>query len=333
MTETGVSSWRPGATAGPGALRRWFFRPEAPAIVFLAALALAFAFATPNFATLANVRIIAFQIATIGIIALAVNQVILAAEIDISMGSMLGLCAVVAGMAAEGTGGFILPLAAAMAVGTAVGAVNGLLVTKARIPAIIVTLGMLYALRGVVFLVTGGASVVGIPLESRVLGRAEFAGLNYSVWLLLILLLTMEMVSRHTVWGRDVYAVGGNRRAARLAGLPIDRTRFVAFTLVGLFTGIASMVYIGQTGGVQTNAGTGLELQVIAAVVLGGTSISGGRGSTLAPVVGAALIGVVLNGMILLGIPGVWQNAVLGALILLAITTDAIRRRLLGSEQ
>jgi ribose/xylose/arabinose/galactoside ABC-type transport system permease subunit len=152
------------------------------------------------------------------------------------------------------------------------------------------------------------------------------------VLVLLVLFVVMEAVSRHSTWGRNVFAVGGNRRAARFAGLPIERTRFLAFVLVGVFVGIASMIYLGRAGSVQTNTGTGLELQVVAAVVIGGTSIAGGRGSTLAALTGAVIIGVILNGLILLGVPGIWQQGVLGALILLAVATDVLRRRLLGDK-
>jgi ribose/xylose/arabinose/galactoside ABC-type transport system permease subunit len=271
-------------------------------------------------------------VAVLGTIALAVNQVILCGEIDISTGSMMGLCAVAAGAVATSTGGLLLPLLAGVAVGALAGAVNGLLVTFGRIPSIIVTLGMLYALRGVILLVTGGTWITGIPSETRVLGTGSVLGIEYPVFVLLILFLVMELVSRHSTWGRNVFAVGGNRRAARFAGLPIDRTRFLAFVLVGVFVGIASIIYLGRAGSVQTNTGTGLELQVVAAVVIGGTSISGGRGSALAALTGAVLIGVILNGLILLGVPGTWQQAVLGALILLAVATDVVRRRLIGDK-
>ena len=157
-------------------------------------------------------------------------------------------------------------------------------------------------------------------------------GVGYPVIILFVLFLVMELVSRHSTWGRNVFAVGGNRVAARFAGLPINRTRFFAFTLVGVFVGIASLIYLGRAGSVQTNTGVGLELQAVAAVVIGGTSISGGRGSALAALTGAVLIGVILNGLVLLGVPGIWQQAVLGALILLAVATDVLRRRLVGDK-
>jgi ribose/xylose/arabinose/galactoside ABC-type transport system permease subunit len=331
MSEVRAPTTTEGGTIGT-ALRRWMVRPEAPALVFLAVLVVAFTLSSNEFLSGSNLESIIVSVAVLGTIALAVNQVILCGEIDISTGSMMGLCAVAAGAVATSTGGLILPLLAGVAVGALAGAVNGVLVTLGRIPSIIVTLGMLYALRGVILLVTGGTWITGIPNETRVLGTGSVLGIHYPVFVLLILFVVMELVSRHSTWGRNVFAVGGNRRASRLAGLPIDRVRFLAFVLVGVFVGIASIIYLGRAGSVQTNTGTGLELQVVAAVVIGGTSISGGRGSALAALTGAVLIGVILNGLILLGVPGTWQQAVLGALILLAVATDVVRRRLIGDK-
>ena len=331
MTESRAPAEQRRTSLG-GAFRRFMVRPEAPALVFLAVLVVAFSLSSNMFLSGSNFESIVISVAVLGIIALAVNQVILCGEIDISTGSMMGLCAVAAGAVALSTGGLILPLLAGVAVGALCGAINGVLVTAGRIPSIIVTLGMLYALRGVILLVTGGTWITGVPEESRVLGTGTVLGVGYPVIILFGLFLVMELVSRHSTWGRNVFAVGGNRRAARLAGLPIDRVRFLAFTLVGVFVGIASVIYMGRAGSVQTNTGTGLELQVVEAVVIGGTSISGGRGSSLAALTGAVLIGVILNGLVLLGVPGIWQQAVLGALILLAVATDVLRRRLVGDK-
>jgi ribose/xylose/arabinose/galactoside ABC-type transport system permease subunit len=331
MSEVQAPTTAEGGTIS-AVVRRWMVRPEAPALVFLAVLVVVFSLSSNEFLSGSNLESIIVSVAVLGTIALAVNQVILCGEIDISTGSMMGLCAVAAGAVATSTGGLILPLLAGVAVGALAGAVNGLLVTLGRIPSIIVTLGMLYALRGVILLVTGGTWITGIPNETRILGTGSVLSIHYPVFVLLILFVVMELVSRHSTWGRNVFAVGGNRRASRLAGLPIDRVRFLAFVLVGVFVGIAAVIYLGRAGSVQTNTGTGLELQVVAAVVIGGTSISGGRGSTLAALTGAVLIGVILNGLILLGVPGIWQDAVLGALILLAVATDVLRRRLLGDK-
>lgn len=330
MSEARVSTDR---SMGDGILRRFLARPEAPALVFLALLIVVFSLANGKFLQVGNLESIVSSVAVLGVVALAVNQVVLAGEIDISTGSMLGLCAVAAGAVATTVGGLLLPLLAGVAVGALSGAVNGLLVTLGRIPAIIVTLGMLYALRGVILLVTGGTWITGIPPETRVLGTGTVLGVGVPVIVLVVLFVVVEVFSRNSTLGRDVFAVGGNRRAARFAGLPIDRVRFLTFVMVGVFVGIASVIYLGRAGSVQTNTGTGLELQVVAAVVIGGTSISGGRGSTLAALTGAVLIGVILNGLILLGVPGIWQDAVLGSLILLAVATDVLRRRFLGETK
>ena len=321
----------PGAELRTTGLRRFLLRPEAPALLFLGALLVVFSVTADRFLSPSNLEAIVVQVAVLGIIALGVNQVVLCGEIDISVGSMLGLCAVAVGTVAQGSGGLVLPLLAGILVGTAAGALNGVLVTLGRIPSIIVTLGMLYALRGLVLLVTGGTWITNVPDATRVLGLSSFLGVGLPAFVLVFVFVVVSLLSRHSTWGRDVLAVGGNRRAARLAGLAVDRTRFWSFVLVGALTGLAATIFVGRTGSVQTNSGEGLELQVVAAVVIGGTSIAGGRGSPLAALTGAVLIGVILNGMILVGVPGLWQSAVLGALILLAVCTDALRRRYLGA--
>ena len=233
------------------------------------------------------------------------------------------------GAVSTSVGGLIVPLLAGIAAGAAIGAVNGTLTTRARIPSIIVTLGMLYALRGITLVITGGNWVTGIPAQTRVLGTGTVLGIEAPILLLLAVAAAVAAVGRYTAWGRDVHAVGGNRSAARFAGLDVDAVRLRAFVLTGALVGLAATILVGRVGSVTTDTGVGLELQVIAAVVIGGTSIAGGRGSTLAALTGAILIGVFLNGLVLLDVPPVWQNVVLGGLILLAVSTDAVRRRIL----
>jgi ribose/xylose/arabinose/galactoside ABC-type transport system permease subunit len=285
-------------------MRRWLYRPEAPGLVFLVALMLLFAFAVDNFARWGNLHSILLQVSVTAIIAMGVNLVILGGEIDISMGSVLGLTAVGAGTVAVATGNLLAALGTGVGIGLVVGAVTGAIVTKGRVPAIIVTLGMLYALRGVILFVTGGRSVSGIPMEARTFGRGEWFGIGAPVWLLGAVLLVTWYLARHTTWGRDVYAVGGNRRAARMAGLRTDRVRWLTFVVSGGLVGLA-------------------------AVVLGGTSIAGGRGSAVSPVIGALIIGVIDNAMVLQRVPATWQSAVLGLLILAAVTVDGLRSRVL----
>jgi len=323
-----VADTRTGGVDFGKSATRLLLRPELPSLVFLLAMVLVFATTAKGFGTADNLQQILAQVSIIGIIALALNQVILAGEIDISVGSSLAICAAAAGAVAERTGGLLLPLLTAVGIGLVIGVVNGALVTRARIPSIIVTLGMLYILRGVEQ-VYNSVGLSGIPASSRRLGQGNVLGLNVSMVVFLVMFAIAYALARHTRWGRDLPAVGGNRAAARTAGLPVRTVRLLAFVMVGVCTGVAAMVYLGQVAAVQSTAGTGLELQAIAAVVIGGTSISGGRGSTFAPLVGAVLIGTMLNGMNLLGIVERWQDVFTGAVILLAIASDVVRRRIL----
>ena len=315
-------------SAAPAWLQRFGGRPEAPSLVFLVAILLVFSATVDGFLDLENLQGTLSQVAIIGIVALAVNQVILAGEIDVSTGSMLATCAFAAGLVAERTSGPVAAFGVAVAGGALLGAVNGLLVTRLRLPSIIATLGLLYMLRGTL-LAEGGDTVANTPPAARVLGTGDILGLDVAVILLIAVFAVFELLHRHSLWGREILAVGGNTEAARVAGLRVDWIRFRGFVLVGVCVGVAAMVYLGQIGQVQATAATGFELQPIAAVVVGGTSIAGGRGSNLAPIVGAVLIGVILNALTLLSVAGTYVDLVMGALILAAILTDVLRRRLL----
>jgi ribose/xylose/arabinose/galactoside ABC-type transport system permease subunit len=307
--------------AVPSRRQRFLQRPEAASAIFLVLLVIVFTAAIPGFSAAANLQGIVSQIAVTGVVALAVNQVILTGEIDISTGSALGLTAAVAGAVAERTGGIVVPLLAAVAVGVLVGVVNGLLTTWAKVASIIVTLGTMSIIRGLLLDQAGGR-VFNPPSDSRALGTGLLP-----ILLLVGVGLVFAALNRHTAWGRNVIAVGGNKRAAELAGVPIGRVQFWTFVSVGICVGVGAMIYLGQVGQVQATAGTAFELQVIAAVVVGGTSITGGRGSTIAPIIGATVIGVILNALALQGVAGTWQAFILGVLILLAISAEPLRRR------
>jgi ribose/xylose/arabinose/galactoside ABC-type transport system permease subunit len=302
-------------------------RPDLPPLAFLLLLVLALSVTTPGFATLANLRGVAEQVAVVSIVALAVNQVVLAGEIDVSTGSLTAACAFVYGNIALATRGVLLPLAGAFALGAAAGFFNGVVSTWGRVPSIITTVGMLFILRGLVLL-AAGAQVLNLEPSMRLLGQGSFLGVPISVVVLVVLLALAEIVSRNTLTGRNILAIGGNPRAAAAIGLPVHRTRLLTFVFSGASCGLASAVLLGQIGQLQATAATGLELKVIAAVVLGGTAITGGRGANLGPVVGALLVGVILNALTLNRVPGTFELLVLGALILAAISFDGLRRRL-----
>ena len=302
-------------------------RPELPSLVFLALLVVALSLTTPSFFTIPNLQAVLEQVVVVSIVALAVNQVILSEQIDISTGSLVAVCAFVYGNIALTVGGSWVPLVGALATGAFVGLVNGVLSTYGRVSSIITTMGMLFALRGAVLL-AAGAQVLNLPPESRIFGLGDVFDVPMSIVVLVVVFALMGIVSRHTVFGRNVYAVGGNDRAARTVGLPLYQVRLLTLVLSGLSCGLAAAVLLGQIGQLQATAATGFELKVIAAVVLGGTSITGGRGSNLAPVVGAVLVGVILNALTLNRVPGIFELFVLGVLILAAVSFDGLRTRL-----
>ncbi len=316
-----------GAVLPGAAMRRGVRRPEAAPLGFLLILAALLGATTPGFLAPANLVSIVTQVAVVGVVALALNQVILSGEIDVSVGSLLAACAFIFAEVAARTGGIVLPLLGALVIGGAIGVVNGLLVTVGRVPSIIATLGMLLSLRGAVLLV-GANGVLIVPEPSRGLGLGQVLGVRTPIVVLAAVFVIFDLVNRHTTWGRDVLAVGSNRRAAYAVGLPVALIKFCCFIATGLACGLASGIFAGQLGEMQATAATGFELQAIAAVVLGGTSITGGRGSTLAPLIGAVLVGVILNALTLNSVPGTFEQLVLGTLILSAITLDAIRFRI-----
>ena len=302
-------------------------RPELPSLVFLILLVVVLSLTTPSFFTIPNLQAVLEQVVVVSIVALAVNQVILSEQIDISTGSLVAVCAFVYGNIALTVGGSWIPLLGALAAGAFVGLVNGMLSTYGRVSSIITTMGMLFALRGAVLL-AAGAQVLNLPPESRIFGLGDVFDVPMSIIVLVVVFALMGIVSRHTVFGRNVYAVGGNDRAARTVGLPLNQVRLLTLVLSGLSCGLAAAVLLGQIGQLQATAATGFELKVIAAVVLGGTSITGGRGSNLAPVVGAVLVGVILNALTLNRVPGIFELFVLGVLILTAVSFDGLRTRL-----
>jgi len=301
-------------------------RPEAAPVAFLVIISVLLSLTTPGFWSSANLLNIISQVAVVGIVSLALNQVILAGEIDVSVGSLLAACAFTYANVGHLTASPVLPLLAALGVGLGIGALNGVIVAVGRVPSIIATLGMLLSLRGVVLLI-GANGVLLVPDGARSFGLGSVAGVRAPIVGLLLAFAVFDLVNRNTEWGRDILAVGSNRRAADAVGLRAGFVKFRCFLATGLGCGLASAIFAGQIGEIQATAATGFELQCIAAVVLGGTSITGGRGSTLAPLIGAVLVGVILNALTLNSVPGTFEQLVLGMLILLAISVDALRFR------
>jgi ribose/xylose/arabinose/galactoside ABC-type transport system permease subunit len=286
---------------------------------------LVFSVGASGFATVTNVKNILIDVAIVAVMACGQNLVILAREIDVSVGSTIALAAFLCGRVGVETGSVWLTLLVALGVGAAAGAVNGLLVAWTPVPSIVVTLGTLYAFRGIALLVAGNRNIELFPESASGLGSGSTLGLPNPVGVMLLTFLLVALLRRNSNWGRDVIATGANRRAAETMGVPVRKVVFLAFTISGALAGLGAVIYLGEHGGVTTTlASSGLELQVIAACAIGGTSIRGGRGSDLAPLIGACFLGMIVNGIVILGVPGVWISCAYGACIIVAVARDRI---------
>jgi len=307
-------------------LAAWFDRNAAlgPALA-VAIEVCVFSALAPGFLTVANLINISLQTAITGILAVGMTLVILTGGIDLSIGSLVALTGVTAAFIA-GTGG-TLGLGAALAVGFGAGLLTGTLVACFRVAPFVVTLAGLTIARGVAFLLTGGRSVGGLPAEFTVWGQANPFGLPLPVWIMILIVALGHFLLSRTVFGRQVYAVGGNAEASWLAGVPVPAVLLAVYALNGLLAGLAGGILAARLGAGIPNAGQLYELDVIAAVVVGGASLTGGRGSVPGSLLGALFIGTLNNGLNLAGVDPYLQKIVLGVVILAAVLVDSASRR------
>lgn len=308
-------------------LRKILRRREFTVLGLIVALVIIFSLTTERFMSVSNISNLLLQLAGTAISAIGMTMVIITGGIDVSVGSTLGMASVVAGKFLMGGYAPFWVLAAAVGMGLLVGLFNGVLIAWGNIPPIIVTLGMMSILRSLMYQLLGGRWISGIPPAIRVIGLGKWLGIPISMWVtvLLIALFTYFLSSRPL--GRAIYAVGNNPEAARISGIDLRRTTLFVYAVLGALAGFAGLVYVARTGIVQTNTGSGFELEVIAAVVLGGTSILGGRGTVIGSLLGAFLVGIIKNGMVLLNVPALSEGLVVGTLIILSVMIDVIRTR------
>jgi rhamnose transport system permease protein len=310
------------------------FRLREIGVVFalLAAIVL-FAVRADNFLTVGNWQNIGTDVAMVAVVAVGQTMVVLTRNIDLSVGSIVGLSAYVSAETLASHQGTPLVLIAllAMGVGLACGIGNGLLVAVGRIPAIIATLATLAIYRGLAFEATGGGgdniSAFQLPDNFLDLAARKPLGIPILAWLALVVALLGAAILRWAPWGRDFYAIGSNPEAARLAGIRVGRRVIAAFAICGALSGLGGFMFAARFASVDAIAGRGFELDVFTAVVIGGVNVFGGVGTVLGAVLGAAIIGVLENGMVLLGVNTYAQQAVTGAVILLAVGIDIWQKR------
>lgn len=279
------------------------------------------AVSSPFFLTAENLLNVVRQVSVVGLTSLGMTFVILTAGIDLSVGSILALTTLaIAGLKPYGP---VVSLLGGLAIALLCGWVNGVITTKGRIQPFIVTLGMMTALVGVGLAYSDGQPVIGVPLSLAWIGRGKLGGVPVQALLFIVMAIASAVVLQRTRYGRHVYAVGGNAEAARLSGVPVDKVRVIAYCLSGIFAGLGGLVMSTQLNIGEANLGKGLELDAIAAVVVGGTSLSGGAGGIGGTIVGVLLIGVLNNLLNLLNIPAYTQLIVKGAIIVGAVLIHA----------
>jgi len=301
-------------------------RREATVLAMLILVFIGLTFASEFFLTGRNLSNVARQISVVGIVALGQALVIIAGGIDLSVGSVIGLSAVTAAIVSATTGMPSLGIAGAIGIGMAIGFANGVLITKLRINPFITTLGTLSIARGAALLITNG-NPQRFDNWAAFLGYGKIGDIPVQFILLVVLTIVVWLFATRTRWGRNVYAVGDNARAARLAGIDVARTRILVFTVSGSLAGLGGLLLGGMLTNANPNLGLGYELDVIAAVILGGVALSGGRGSIGGVVIGAALIGLLRNAFVLLNVSGYWQTITIGLVVILAVGADSLNRR------
>jgi ribose transport system permease protein len=296
-------------------------------LAVLIAITTFMAIVAPNFATTDNLLNIARAISVNAILAAGMTFVILTGGIDLSVGSILAVSSVSAYLAATGGAPPIVAILVGMAAGGLAGLINGALTAYMALAAFIVTLGTLTFLRGVAFTMLGGQPKVSNTLNFRGIGNGYIAGIPAPVIVMLVVYVAAWFVLERTLYGRHIYAVGGNAEAARLAGVNVKRVITSVYVISGVCAGLAGVIFAARVVSAQPTAGTGYELNAIAAVVLGGTSLTGGRGRITGTLVGSVILGVLSTGLILMNVQFFTQLMITGIVIILAVAIDSLKRR------
>lgn len=277
---------------------------------------------SPSFLSMTNIFNVFKQITVSGIVACGMTYVILTGGIDLSVGSIVGLSGALSAGVLLATGNVFLATITGMGVGLICGAANGVLVAKCGIPPFIATLGMMTFLRGGVLVYTQGSPISVKSDMFKYIGKGDILGIPVPVILLVVLFILGHFILTKTRFGRNVYALGGNKEAARLSGISIKKTEWIVYIISGFLAGIAAIVLTARLGSAQSTSGSGIEMDAIAAVILGGTSLSGGTGFILPTVVGAMIMGIIDNILTLMNVNPHATNIVKGAVIIIAVLVD-----------
>lgn len=301
--------------------RPWAFS-EASLILILLVLFVALSFASETFLTWRNLSNLLRQTSINGIVALGMTFVIIAAGIDLSVGAVVGLSGMIAALLMSQGVDIWVSIGAALIVSTLVGAVSGTVIFRGKVPPFIATLGTMTVVRGIIMLISGAAMVAGLPKSFTDFSQAALFGIPSMVIVWLIIALVAWIITRWTVFGRNVYTIGSNPEAARLSGINVGRTTIGVYALCALFAGIAGILFTSRIANGVPTAGQGYELDAIAAAVIGGASLSGAEGSVFGTIIGAIIMQLLRNGGNLLGVNPFILEIVIGGLIVVTVLLD-----------
>lgn len=327
------------SSAGPGSTRSGFsavaFLNRYGTSLFLALVCLFFLVQNPLFLSGRNIANILADVSICGVIAVGMTFVIITGGVDLSVGAILALASICAGWVVNLSGwnlgpDWLVALVTSLVVGTLVGLFQGKITTRFAVPAFITTLGGMTVWRGATLLVNDGGPISGYDSDLRWWGTGSVLGLPVPVLVFAIVALLGLVVQRYTSFGRRIYAVGGNREAARLSGVNVKAVETATYAAVGCLSGLAGFLLMARLNSAEAVGGIGYELRVIASVVIGGASLSGGVGGIGGTLLGALLIGVLANGLVMLGVNAYYQQIAIGAIIVLAVAFDTYAKRRVG---
>lgn len=310
-----------------GMLKRFFEIEESTIFLALVILCIFISVMKPKFLTAYNILSIARQMSLVAIVAIGETFVIITAGIDLSVGSTIGFTGIIATLLMSMGFPIWLAIIIGILTGVFVGLVNGLLITKIDIPPFIVTLGMLSIARGFIMVLTRGWPISDIPDSFLFLGQGHLFGIPFPVIVMVVIFILGHIFLNKTTFGRYIYAIGGNEEAAGLSGLNVHKIKTIVYSITGFLAGISGIIMASRLSSGQPNAGEGWELDVIAAVVIGGTSLMGGEGSVYGTFLGAAIMAVLRNGLVLLNVSVYWQTIAIGTVVIGAVAVDRIRHR------
>lgn len=282
---------------------------------------------SPIFMTQGNVEAILLGLSVEGIIAIGMVIVLISGGFDLSVGSTLAFAGVVTGLALTADIAAPVAILLGLLASLGVGLINGLLIAKMRINPFVATLGMQIIIRGLLLVLASGRAVLNLPNSFTIIGQGLLFGLQYPIYVMLVLVILGDLLLRHSRFLRQNYYLGGNKRAAWLSGINVDLVIIVDYCIAALLSGIAGLLITARLGSSSLTVGTGTELRVITAAILGGASLSGGEGSVLGAFLGALFIGVLANALNLLGVDVYWQNLITGLILIVAVVVDVINER------